>query len=163
MIGLNFIPNNTGSSTMTFLSGTLDGNPIQYFESGQIDSDIGGEPLGDTLTVIQKPLLNIPEIVVPGESFEIICSAPPTTSNWLASLIHKDYSVQLQVSESIYFPELERWYLTAIAPNPEIFELFDLKVSATGIIDDVTVDAVHVISQEKESYYFIHIVAFKYC
>jgi len=158
MITLKFIPLLAGSSSMDFSFGEINENPVQYFGNGQIDVNIvNTEPLGDTLTIIQKPILNIPEIVVPGESFEIICTAPSITSNWQAQLLHNDYLIELPITGSIYYPDLERWYLTATAPNPDIYELFDLKVTASGIIDDITRDAVHIIPQEKDSYYFVHI------
>jgi len=157
MITLKFIPVFAGSSSMDFSFGAVNGSPVQYFANGQIDINVSTEPLGDTLTVIQKPLLNIPEIVVPGENFEILCTAPSTASNWQAQLVHNDYSVELPISGSIYYPDMQRWYLTATAPHSDFYELFDLKVTASGVIDDITRDAIHIIPQEKDSYYFIHI------
>lgn len=115
------------------------------------------EAIGDTLTIIQKPLLNIPEIVVPGEEFMITCVAPSSTTNWQAELIHGAYTIELPISSAAYKSNLDRWHLTANAPMPEIFELFDLKVSATGIEDDISEDAIQLIEEEKDSYYFIHI------
>ncbi len=43
-----------------------------------IDRDF---PIGDTLTVIQRPLLNVPNIVSPGETFSIFCSTRAAESD----------------------------------------------------------------------------------
>ena len=157
LITLNFFPIETGISNMTFSSGILNGNEILYFSLGQILIDTEGEPIGDTLTVIQRPLINIPEIIVPEQEFEIMCLAPSGTVNWEAFLIHENKIIQLSITQSIYNPELERWYLTAKAPHPEIYELYDLKVTASGNIEDVTCNAVHLVPQKKDNYYFVQI------
>ena len=44
--------------------------------------------IGDTLTVIQRPLLNIPVIVTVGDTIEIQCDADPAASGWQARECH---------------------------------------------------------------------------
>jgi len=39
-------------------------------------------PIGDTLTIIQRPLLNIPVIATPGDTIKIECEADLTTTGW---------------------------------------------------------------------------------
>ena len=38
--------------------------------------------IGDSVTVIQKPLLNIPALARPGDLIQIKCEAPGTTTGW---------------------------------------------------------------------------------
>jgi len=40
---------------------------------------------GDTLTLIWKPLPNLPSFVRPGESFTVWANAPSSASGWAAS------------------------------------------------------------------------------
>ena len=157
LITLKFLPLDEGVSNLSFTSGSLNGNNISYFSSGQININTDVEPIGDTLTIIQRPLVNIPEIIVPGEEFEIVCLAPEGTVNWDAFLIHKNKTIQLSISQTTYHADLGRWFLTATAPQPEIYELYDLKVKASGSIEDITRNAVHLISQEKDDFYFVQI------
>ncbi len=114
--------------------------------------------IGDTLTVIQKPLLNIPEIVTPGETFKIECDAPPSTDGWSAEIIHGQTVIPMQLNAANYYTSLGRWVLQCTAPeNPPLYEIYDLHVSANGDVDDIEKHAVHLIPAERDSYTFIHI------
>ncbi|RPJ49386.1 MAG: hypothetical protein EHM19_00330, partial [Candidatus Latescibacterota bacterium] len=50
------------------------------------DSDTEVLAIGDTLTVIQRPLVNVPALVRPGDTLTIECEAAPGTTGWAASL-----------------------------------------------------------------------------
>ncbi len=157
LIKLNFLPLISGETELEFSSAFIDGTEVNYLSSGQIIVNAENEPIGDTLTTIQRPLLNIPTIIVPGEELEIICLAPETTTNWQSELINENKIIDLEIAESYYNNDLQRWYLKAIIPYPEIYELYDLKVTASGNIDDISRDAVKLISELKNTYYFVHI------
>ncbi|MDI9523880.1 MAG: metallophosphoesterase, partial [Candidatus Cloacimonadota bacterium] len=113
--------------------------------------------LGDTLTVIQQPLLNIPAIHIPGETLTITCVAPASTTGWQAWLVHKHKSVALEIIHSQFLNTPDRWELQALIPSLPVYELYDLRVAASGGIDDTTTNAVKVIPTRKSSYYFVHI------
>ncbi len=113
--------------------------------------------LGDTLTVIQQPILNIPAIHIPGEQMQIICTAPSSTTNWQAWLIHGSKSIPLELTSTLQLENPPRWQLNTIIPQVPVFELYDLRVSASGGLDDTTWNAVQVIPSRKTSYYFAHI------
>lgn len=115
------------------------------------------EAIGDTLTVIQRPLLNVPTIVVAGGSFTIECEAGPGTTGWAAELIHGQTTVPLSVSSSTYDASTLWWEIDVAVPAVPLYELYDLEVTADGGIYDVTKNAVHVIPVFKNDYYFIHI------
>ncbi|MDZ4181633.1 MAG: metallophosphoesterase [Candidatus Cloacimonadaceae bacterium] len=113
--------------------------------------------LGDTLTVIQMPILNVPAIHIPGETMTIVCIAPQSTSNWHAELIHKAKTIPLQVISTQFVSTPDRWLIDTIIPNVPVFEQYNLRVTASGGIDDTTQNAVNLIPSRKTSYYFAHV------
>ncbi len=119
----------------------------------------GGLPtaIGDTLTVIQRPLLNIPALVVPGDTLEIGCVADPATTGWTAALEYGALEVLLPVVAAVHDPATLWWTVSAIVPPVSLYELYDLRVTADGGLDDVTRNAVRVMGEFKNDYYFVHI------
>ncbi len=118
----------------------------------------GVPPVGDTLTVIQRPLVNIPAIVVAGETFTIDCEADPSTTGWAASLVFNDHTIPLTITDAQYDSADEWWHLIALLPAGSLLtELYDLHVTADDDLDDTTSNSVKVIPTYKSEYYFIHI------
>jgi len=115
-----------------------------------------GVCLGDTLTVIQRPLLNIPSIVRPGDTLSIECEADEATSGWAVALARDGRTLPLPVIDSFYDPTTLWWRIDALVPAVAIYDLYDLIVRADGLAD-TTRHAVKVISEFKHDYYFIHI------
>lgn len=113
--------------------------------------------LGDTLTVIQKPLLNIPSIVVPGGTLTISCEAAPATSGWAARLERGTFSIPLALQSAQYDAATLWWTLTAQVPAVPVHDLYDLRVTAAGGLDDVTRQAVKVQVAYPDEFYFVHI------
>ncbi|MBU2502463.1 metallophosphoesterase [bacterium] len=113
--------------------------------------------LGDTLTVIQRPLLNIPSLVVPGGDLVIRCDASPTATGWTASLERGGLDIPLTLDEAAYDPDTLWWTLLAVVPEVPVFDLYDLRVTADGGVDDVTRQAVSVMAQIPAEYYFVHL------
>lgn len=157
LLKLNFSIVNSGVNEFNFSSFTLGGSSIDYFSCGQLTIDLGEEPIGDTITTIQRPLMNIPEIVVPNEPFNIACIADPSATNWTAALVHENKSIPIDISGAYLNTDLNQWQLTASAATPQIYELYDLVVWADNIIPDTAINAVNLISQRKSSYSFIHL------
>jgi 3',5'-cyclic AMP phosphodiesterase CpdA len=115
------------------------------------------EPVGDTLTVIQRPLPNIPAFVLPGGSFTISCEASAGTTGWTAELMRRARHVPLTVTEAVYEPSTLWWRITATAPTEALSELYDLTVTVAGGISDVTKHAVKILPAYRADYYFVHI------
>ncbi len=113
--------------------------------------------IGDTLTVIQRPLINIPAIVRSGDTLTIECVADTQTSGWAANLIYDQIQIPLQVLSSSYDPTTLWWSISALIPTVPIYELYDLVVTANGGIEDTTRNSVRVITEFKTDYYFAHI------
>lgn len=113
--------------------------------------------IGDTLTVIQRPLLNIPSIVTPGDILTIECDAHPAATGWEAEIVRGQTSVPLEIVSSTYDASTLWWSLSAVVPEVPVHGLYDLRVAAAGGILDMTKHAVQVIPEFKDDYYFIHI------
>ncbi|MBP7310161.1 MAG: metallophosphoesterase [Candidatus Cloacimonetes bacterium] len=113
--------------------------------------------LGDTLTVIQRPILNIPAIHIPGEIMPITCLATQSTTGWTAFLLHGSKRIALPLQSATWHSNPDRWELSVSIPNLPVFELYDLEVNASGGIHDITQNAVKVLPSRKESYYFVHL------
>ncbi len=112
---------------------------------------------GDTLTVIQRPLVNIPAIVREGDILDISCDAAPGATGWTAMLRRSEIDVPLDVLTATYDPSTLWWELSCLVPPVPLHDLYDLRVTADGEIADITRNAVKVIPDFKEDYYFIHI------
>jgi len=113
--------------------------------------------IGDTLTIIQRPLVNIPAIVTSGQTLDINCVADPATTGWQAEISYGDTTLSLPISVAAYDPSTTWWTLTTTVPVVALYELYDLRVTANGGLDDTTRDAVQVLQQFRDDYYFIHI------
>jgi hypothetical protein len=129
--------------------------PPVRVQAGVLDQST--ETVGDTLTVIQHPLLNIPAFVTPGGSFTISCEAPSGTTAWAAELIHGALHVPLAVTDSFYDSSTLWWRLSVSAPADAMSELYDLRVTANGGINDITRHAVKVLPSYRDDYYFVQI------
>ena len=113
--------------------------------------------IGDTLTVIQRPLLNIPAMITPHDTLEISCAADPSTTGWAAQLRHGAISIPLSIVDATYDASTLWWTLSATIPPVPLFELYDLRVTANGGIDDTSWHAVRVLQEYESDYYFVQI------
>jgi hypothetical protein len=146
-------------TTDTVLSVYMDAalNCNFVLDADTTGSDRGIFRIGDTLTVIQRPLLNIPSIVRPGDVLTVECEADPSTTGWTVALQRGSLQVPLAVQSSAYDHATLWWELHAAVPEVEVYELYDLVVTADDGIGDTTSNAVQVIPEFKDDYYFIHI------
>lgn len=159
LIKLNFSPVNYGNTELDFTGSTLNSSEIPYSFAGKLEyvSTECNIPIGDTLTVVQRPLLNIPSIVIPGQELNIICFAADSTKHWNAKLIYDNIEVPLTISSSAYDNELDKWTLTTTIPSVDVYELYDLSITASDNLVDTVINAVKIIDQYRTDYYFVHI------
>jgi hypothetical protein len=157
LLNLNFTATADGVSPLTASSFTFNGIPVMIINQGLIIVGVSGGEVIDTLTVIQRPLLNMPAIVVPGEDFNIECIAPETTTNWAFQLQRGNLNAQVPVTNAVYQSSPAHWHITATVPNVSVFEMYDLKVTASGGINDKTRHSVQVLPTRKTNYYFAQV------
>lgn len=157
LLNLCFDVMGSGEADFQFTEFSIEQIEVEFISVGNIHIHFGNSGIGDTLTIIQRPILNVPTIVEPEETFTIQCSANPTTNNWFANLKFNDLILPLEIDDTYYNADLERWFLDVITPTTDFFELFDLQVGADGLVTDITQNAVHLIPAYNDNYSFIHI------
>ena len=159
LIMLDFNAIVSGNADLSFNTSAINGSNVTYYSEGNLEysSTECDKPIGDTLTVVQRPLLNIPSIVIPQQQMDIECFAPETTTDWNVELFYDDISVAVQVDQATYDSGLDKWTLTTTIPNVDLYELYDMRVTASESLVDTVRNAVKVIDQFKDDYYFIHI------
>ena len=159
LINLMFTPIEYGNANLKFTKTLFDGNSNPFAIAGELEyiSSECNIPIADTLTIIQRPLLNIPAIAVPGEEFIIECFASQTVTDWKAELIFDNNVVPLTITQTTYNAQLDKWSLKALIPETDLYELYDLKISASGGLTDTVVNAVKILDKYKNDYYFVHI------
>ena len=114
-------------------------------------------PSGDTITIVQQPLPNIPVIHVPGDTIEICCLVSEDFQSWSSSLIFNDKEIEMTSIDRSFDQETGLWTLRAVLPEKILYELWDLRVNIEYYgIDDVK-NAVKIIPEYKENFYFIQV------
>lgn len=113
--------------------------------------------LGDTLTVIQRPLPNIPSFVLVGDHLEVTCAAPASTSGWTVNLERGGLDIPLSVTSATW--DADTGWFTVRAPMPAVpvIDVYDLHVTASGGLDDVARHAVRPLATFPGNFYFVHI------
>ncbi|MDP8220639.1 MAG: metallophosphoesterase [Candidatus Stygibacter frigidus] len=156
---LEFYTLQEGFSPLNFSDFQLNGEAFEGYMNGSVTCQSIPNTIADELTVIQRPILSVPEIVVGGEDFDIICHAPEETQNWQARLNWEDIELELPLTSEIYDTETQMWTLTATTSDAdiEIYTTYDLIVSADQMEEDRTVNSVYLIPYYKDDYYFVHI------
>jgi len=115
------------------------------------------EGRGDTLTTVMRPILSVPAIATPGESFTIEAIAPQSTTDWTAELRHGGLTYDLSVWNVNYDHPHERWFMSASVPPDAPEAVFDLVVDASTIPADTVAHAVSVKSSIDSDFYFLHV------
>lgn len=112
---------------------------------------------GDTLTVIWRPLPNVPALARPGDAVNVWANAPSGAGNWTASLQYGALSVPLALSGGGWQPTKGRWELAFTVPagTPELTYALALGSDATA--PDTVRHAVKVLPAYKSDYYFAQI------
>lgn len=157
LLDLDFLTLSTGQSELNLMNAFFGEDPVSQIVNGSVTVNGNYNSPGDTLTVIQRPILNIPAIHIPGETMTITCLAPQNTTGFEAWLRHKQKRVNLPMISSTWQNSPARWELQVTIPQVAVFELYDLEVNASGGIHDITRNAVQVLPSRKDNYYFVHV------
>ncbi|MCP4571355.1 MAG: T9SS type A sorting domain-containing protein [bacterium] len=113
--------------------------------------------LGDTLTVIQRPLPNIPSFVLVGDHLEVTCAATASASGWTVNLERGGLDIPLSVTSAVRDTDTGWWTLRAPMPAVPVLDVYDLHVTADGGIDDTARHAVRPLATFPSDFYFVHV------
>ena len=131
--------------------------------SQQTDIDFALSPgsaneyVADTLTVVTRPIMSVPAMLLAGDSFTIEAEAPEASSDWAAALTRGGLEFPLAVTDTEFRADYGRWFITARVPAGTPAELYDLVVSASDSVYDKTDHSVAVKREIPDDFYFIHI------
>ncbi|HEY6866122.1 MAG TPA: metallophosphoesterase, partial [Candidatus Eisenbacteria bacterium] len=112
---------------------------------------------GDTLTVLMKPLPNLPAFARPGDAVTVWALAPPATTGWTASLQLGALIVPLAPAGGGYDASLGRWVLAFTVPPGTPEELYDLSLASDQTAPDLAAHAVKVLGAYRSDFYFAQI------
>jgi len=112
---------------------------------------------GDTLTVIMKPLPNLPSLALPGDVLTVWALAPAGATGWSASLSLGGLTIPLGAPTGGYDAGRGRWVLGFAIPAGTPEELYDLGLTSNQTLPDVARHAVKVLAAWRPSYYFAQI------
>ncbi len=128
---------------------------IQNFTYGNIaPAEIGN----DTITVIQSPLVNIPQLALPGDTFKVEIMLPVSEFATKLSLMINEHEYDLNYSELSPASTLGLRTIEAILPDNMIFGLYDLKMTFTGNDSlDISEQSVCVIPKYDSDFTFIQV------
>lgn len=121
-----------------------EATPRERFD---LAADPEAPPAGDSLSLVQRPLPNLPSILTPGDPLQI--EVLGTATVWEAALVDADTRLTLSV-------EAVEGGLVATVPQVPWWGLYDLEVTADGQVDHVA-RAVHVVEQLPTTFTFAHI------
>lgn len=112
---------------------------------------------GDTLTVIWRPLPNLPSLVSPGDTLTVWANAPSAASGWQAALRFASLEVPLAPAGGAYAPSRVRWELGFVVPPGTPEEVYDLLLTSDSTPPDTSRHAVKVLPGFRTDYYFAQI------
>ncbi|MFA7056071.1 MAG: metallophosphoesterase [Candidatus Cloacimonadales bacterium] len=157
LFNLVFYPIGMGHTSFYAFNCTVNGEDVDSFNFGNLNISLASTDQGDILTTVQRPILAIPAITRPNETFEIWASAPPATTGWDIYLKYEDYQLPLEVL-STYYDSTREWHVITIqTPTPQFYELFNLYVDAPTLELDEVKNAVKIEPTLDDEWYFIHI------
>jgi len=109
---------------------------------------------GDTLTVIQRPLLNIPALVEPEGVFQAWLKSPETEDDWQGELLLNGLSFPLDKVTQTYNTAFAYWqvYFQTMLDMP--LELYDFRVYNSEGEWDISQHAVSVDWEQQGNYQF---------
>ncbi len=112
----------------------------------------------DTLTIIQSPLINIPNMSLPGDTINVKINLAESESVQSLSLLFNGNEYPLDFIESTISSPFGLRTLEAYLPSTMFYGLYDLKIMCTGTDSmDISEHAIYVIPKYKNDFSFIHV------
>ncbi|MCB1048795.1 MAG: metallophosphoesterase, partial [Calditrichaeota bacterium] len=157
LLGLSLQGLSLGEGVLDLQSAILGADTLQALGDGPLHVLPTAEAIGDTLTLIMKPLLNIPAIVIQGDSFDAWADAPQGSSGWSAALLRDGLRQNLDVLSASYDPAEEWWHLVLGTPSTGWHGLADLELACDTRPTDVSWNAVQVVPALPGSYWIAQV------
>ena len=112
---------------------------------------------GDTLTVVWRPLPNLPSFARPGDTLTVWANAPSSASSWSAGIQYAALDVPLLAAGGGWDAAKGRWELLFQVPPGTPEELYDLTLGSDLTPPTTVRHAVKVIPQYRGDFYFAQI------
>jgi hypothetical protein len=157
LVGLQFTGLAPGEGRIELLGGLLGGLPFEQLSGAALQVARAPEAIGDTLTLIMRPLLNIPSIVSQGEVLEVWADAAPDASAWTGALLREGLRHELNLLSADYDPDETWWRLAFSTPTAGWTGLADLELDCSLAECDTSWHAVKLMEALPESYYIAHV------
>ncbi|MGB9561595.1 MAG: metallophosphoesterase family protein, partial [bacterium] len=107
------------------------------------------------MTKLYRPILNIPQIVTPGMEFRILFKPTVTPRNFWGR-ITSSIGISIPLIIVDWFEEGEYWLIRAVVPYGTPYDIYRLFV-ASDAESDSSLNAIRVIPQYLDNFYFVHI------
>ncbi len=157
LVGLSLEGLAPGIGQLDLLDGSLGGEAFGWMDDGSVYVVLPSESIGDTLTLIMRPLLNIPAIVTQGDVFEAWAEASPSSTDWSAAALRDGLRHELSVDSLHYDPDQQWWRLWLRTPTVGWMGMADLELSCNTVPCDTSWNAVQLLPELPDSYYFAQI------
>ncbi len=157
LFNLSFNPIGMGNTSFFAFECSVNDEAVESFSFGDLNISIASTEQGDILTTVQRPILSIPTITHPNETFEIWASAPSNTTGWEISIRYEDFQQELDIVSTYYDSVREEHIITVETPLLPFYELFDLIVDAPTLEVDEVKNAVKIEANTSDDWYFIHV------
>lgn len=112
---------------------------------------------GDTLTTILRPLVGVPALVRPGDTFTVWAHAPSTAGGWTAALRFGALEVPLIPAGGGWEPTRDRWELRYTVPAGMPEAIYALRLDSDATPPDEEAHAVKVLPRFRDDYDFAHV------
>ncbi len=157
LIGIELSGLEIGTGTFDLTAATLGDTSVSQLVDGALSVTAAPPAIGDTLTLIMKPLLNIPQICTPGESFTCLADAATSATGWNAAILREGLRQELSVESAVYQFGVGWWELALRLDSPQWYGLADLELSVTGEPTDTTWHAVQILPDLPDEFYIAQV------
>ncbi len=113
--------------------------------------------VGDTLTVIWRPLPSLPAFARSGDALPVWANAPSSVTGWSATLRFGTLAVPLTPAGGGYVTSRARWELDFTVPPGTPEEVYDLVLTSAGTAPDTSRHCVKVLDAYRDGFYFAQI------
>lgn len=157
LLGLTLHGLVAGEGVLDLQGAILGADTLQTLGDGPLHVLPPAEAIGDTLTLIMKPLLNIPAIVIQGQAFDAWAAAPAGTAGWSAALLRDGLRQELTIDSVAFDTDEQWWHLVLRTPATGWHGLADLELGCDAVSADVSWNAVQVLPALPEEYWIAQV------